>query len=254
MDAELAQYLHVSLLLWLRCAPLFVLTPYLAVGAAPGLWAGVLSWALAGALTPLVLAGCYAGSACAAVLSGGVTWSSAAAELISGVVLGLGLGLPCAAFRTTGAIAQALAGSQAAAVGSTSQLGRAAGLTALVVAVSAGMLSGVAQLLLSVSPPLSAAHAPALELLRPLSDLLVHAFELGVSLCGPLLLAAVFIAIFAGLCSRVAGLRLSSAGPALLPWLGIALVSLCVANWLESVPELVRAFAHSTTRLLGGLP
>jgi hypothetical protein len=112
----------------------------------------------------------------------------------------------------------------------------------------------VAQLLLSVAPPLSAASAPALDLLRPLSDLLVQAFEIGVSLCGPLLLAAAFIAIVAGLCSRIAGLRLASAGPALLPWLGIGLVSLCVATWLESVPELVRAFAHSTTRLLDGLP
>lgn len=254
MPAELTEYLHLSLLLWLRCAPVFVLTPYLAVGAAPGLWSAFLSWAFAGSLAPIVLAGCQPGSACAAVLSGGVTWGVASAELVSGMVIGLGLGLPCAAFRSTGAIAQALAGSQAAADSSKSLIGRALGLTALVVAAAAGALSGVSQLLLSVSPPLSAASAPGLELLRPLSELLVQAFELGVSLCGPLLLAALFIAIVFGLCSRVAGPQLASAGPVLLPWLGIALASLCVANWLESVPELMRAFAHSTTRLLDGLP
>jgi flagellar biosynthesis protein FliR len=124
----------------------------------------------------------------------------------------------------------------------------------LVVATSAGVLSGVAQLLLTVAPPLRAASAPSLDLLRPLSDQLVQAFEIGVSLCGPLLLAAAFVALVAGLCSRIAGLRFSSAGPALLPWLGIALVSLCVATWLDNVPELVRAFAHSTTRLLDRLP
>jgi flagellar biosynthesis protein FliR len=247
MAAQMTEYLQVSLLLWLRCAPVFVLTAYLAVGVRLGLWALVLSWACAGALAPIVLAG-------SAVLSGGVTWALAARELIAGVVIGLGLALPCAAFRSMGAIAHGLAGAQAAAPSSTSQLGRAAGLTALVLAVSAGVLSGVAQLLLSVSPPLSAANAPSLELLRPLSDLLVQAFELGVSLSGPLLLAAVFIAIVAGLCSRVAGLRLASAGPALLPWLGIGLVSLCVATWLDSVPEVVRAFAHSTARLLDRLP
>ncbi|HET8931883.1 MAG TPA: flagellar biosynthetic protein FliR [Polyangiales bacterium] len=254
MAAEVTLYLHVSLLLWLRCAPVFVLTPYLGVGAGPGVWTALLSWACAGALTPIVLAGCYAGSACAAVLSGGLTWGLAGAELVAGIVIGLGLGLPCAAFRGTGAIAQALAGSSAAAPSSMSQLGRAAGLTALVVAASAGVLSGVAQLFLSVAPPLSAASAPSLDLLRPLSDQLVQAFEIGVSLCGPLLLAAAFIALVAGLCSRIAGLRFSSAGPALLPWLGIALVTLCVATWLDSVPELVRAFAHSTTRLLDRLP
>jgi flagellar biosynthesis protein FliR len=157
-------------------------------------------------------------------------------------------------FRTLGAIAQALGGSQDAALGSVSQLGRLAGLIALVALEPLGAFTGVAQLLLTVSPPLSAAHAPSLLLLRPLSEQVLRAFELGVSLSGPLLLAAVFVALVAGLVSRVAGLRLSSVGPALLPWLGIAIVSLCVANWLDSLPDLVRAFAHSTTRLLNRIP
>jgi type III secretory pathway component EscT len=188
------------------------------------------------------------------VLSGGVTWELVAAELITGLVIALGLGLPCVVFRTLGTIAQALGGSQDAALGSTSQLGRLAGLTALVAIAALGGFTGVAQLLLTVSPPLSAAHAPAFVLLRPLSEQLLRAFELGVSLSGPLLLAAVFSALVAGLVSRVAGLRLASVGPALLPCLGIAIVSLCVANWLDSLPELVRAFAHSTTRLLDRIP
>jgi flagellar biosynthesis protein FliR len=254
MLPELVQYVQLTSLLWLRCVPLFLLTPYLAVGVVSVVWSGLLSWAFAGSLAPLVLAGCGADSACGAALSGGVTWELAVSELTSGVVIALGLGLPCAAFRTLGAIAQGLGGSQDAAASSTSQLGRLAGLIALVAIASAGGLTGVSQLLLTVAPPLTAAHAPALELLRPLSDQLLRAFELGVSLSGPLLLAAVIVAIGAGLVGRVSGLRLSSVGPALLPWLGIAIVSLCVANWLDSLPELVRAFAQSTTRLLNSIP
>jgi flagellar biosynthesis protein FliR len=130
----------------------------------------------------------------------------------------------------------------------------------LVGAVSLGALSGVSQWLLSL--PLSAAGAAQRDLLRPAlfrsaSDELVRAFGVGVSLAGPLLLGAIFAAIVVGLWGRLAGARLaphSSITPLLLPWLGIALVSLCVANWLDSVPELVRAFAQSVGRLLGGLP
>lgn len=246
MLEEILHFLHVAFFLWLRCAPLFLLTPYLAVGLTPGLGAALLSWAFAGSLTPLVLAGCAAGSPCAAVVGGGVTAAIVVSELTVGVVVALALGLPCVVFRTTGAVAQALAGPQPGA----SQLGNLAGLVALVVIASAGALSGGAQLLLSVSPPLSAAKAPELALLGPLSDQVVRAFELGVSLAGPLMLAAVMVALVAGLFGRVADLRLSSVGPASLPWLGIAIVCLCVANWLDSLPELVRAFARSTTQLL----
>lgn len=240
MIAELQHFLQVAGLLWLRCAPLFLLTPYLAVGLRPSLGPAFLSWAFAGSITPLVLA---AGAPPA------WTWQLVASELTVGLVLGLSLGLPCAVFRTTGAIAQGLAGSSAAAA-SDGGLSRLAGLFALVAIASAGALSGAADLLLSAAPPLSAAKAPGLELLRPLGDQLLRAFELGVSLCGPLLLAALFAALALGLTGRVAGPQLSSAGPALLPWLGIAIVSLCVANWLDSLPELVRAFARSTARLL----
>jgi type III secretory pathway component EscT len=238
---EILHFLHVTLFLWLRCVPLFLLTPYLAVGLAPGVWAALLSWAFAGSLAPLVLASC---DGCAAVV---FTPQTVISELSVGVVIALSLGLPCAAFRITGAIAQALAGSNAAA---GSELGKLAGLVALVAIASAGAFSGAADLLLTVSPPLSAAKAPDLSLLRPLSDQVLRAFELGVSLSGPLLLAAVVSALVAGLIGRGAGLQLSSVGPALLPWLGIAIVCLCVANWLDSLPELVRAFARNTTRLL----
>jgi len=182
----------------------------------------------------------------AAVVGGGVTLAIVAKELAVGVVVALALGLPCAVFRTTGAIAQALGSPQPGA----SQLGKLAGLVALVAIASASAWSGAATLLLSVSPPLSAAQPPDLALLRPLSDQVVRAFELGVSLAGPLMLAAVVVALIAGLIGRVAELRLASVGPASLPWLGIAIVCLCVANWLDSLPELVRAFARSTTQLL----
>lgn len=251
MLEEILHFLRVTFFLWLRCAPLFLLTPYLAVGLTPGVGAALLSWAFAGSLAPLVLAGCDAGSACAAVV---FTLQAVVSELTVGVVVALSLGLPCAAFRTTGAIAQALAGSNAAAGSDGSQLGKLAGLVALVAIASSGALSGAAELLLSVSPPLSAAaaaaKAPELALLRPLSDQVLRAFDLGVSLSGPLMLAAVVAALVAGIVGRVAGLQLSSVGPALLPWLGIAIVCLCVANWLDSLPELVRAFARNTTRLL----
>lgn len=241
MPEALQHFLHVAGLLWLRCAPLFFLAPYLAVGLRPSLGTAFLSWAFAGALTPIALAGS---------VSTAVSWQLIVRELTVGLVIGLSLGLPCAVFRTTGAIAQGLAGSNAAAESDGGQLGRLAGLVALVAIASAGAFAGAAELLLSTSPPLSAAKAPALELLRPLADQLLRAFELGVSLCGPLLLAAVFAALALGFVGRVAGAQLSSAGPALVPWLGIALVSLCVANWLDSLPELVRAFARNTAKLL----
>jgi flagellar biosynthesis protein FliR len=244
VSSELQPYLFVSLVLWLRCAPLFLLTPYLVLGVMPGVWGTALSWALAASLTPLVIAGGDVASV--------LTWAIVFRELTAGVVIALGLGLPLAAFRTTGAIAQALAGSGAAA--GVSLLGRAVGLTAMALAASAGVLCGVAQLLLSLLPPLRAANAPALDLLWPLSEQLLRAFDLGVSLCAPLLLAALLLAICAGLCGRIAGLSLSPIGSAFLPWLGIAVVSLCVANWLDSLPVLVRAFAQSTARLLDGLP
>lgn len=247
---EILRFLHVALLLWLRSAPLFLLTPYFAAGVTPFVWSGLLSWAFAGSLAPIVLAGCGAERACAAFLSGGLSWQLAVSELTVGVVIALSLGLPCLAFRTTGAIAQALAGSHDAAGSGGSQLGKLAGLIALVAIASAGALSGAAELLLTVIAPLSAAKAPSLSLLRPLSDQVLRAFELGVSLCGPLLLAALLVALVAGLLGRVAGQRLSSVGPLLLPFLGIAIVCLCVANWLDSLPQLVRAFARNTTRLL----
>ena len=241
MLEEILRFLNVAFRLWLRCAPLFLVAPYLAVGMTPGIWGALASWAFAGALTPLVLADA------AAVVGGGVTFEVVVIELTVGVVVALALGLPCAVFRTTGAIAQALGGGPQP---DASQLGKLAGLVALVSIASTGAFGGAAELLLSVSPPLRAAKAPELSLLRPLAEQVVRAFELGVSLAGPLMLAAVLVALVAGLIGRVADLRLSAVGPALLPWLGIAIVCLCVANWLDSLPELVRAFARSTTRLL----
>jgi flagellar biosynthesis protein FliR len=253
---QLAPYLDVSLRLWLRCAPVFLFTPYLAAGALPLLWGAALSWAFAGSLAPLVIAGCTADAACAAALSGGrfFGWGAAAGELVGGTVVALGVGLPLFAFRTLGSIAGALAGGGATA-GEDSQLGRVAALVAVVSALSADVLSGISRWLLTL--PLTAARPVQPELFRSLGDELLRAFDIGVSLAGPLLLGALIAAIFVGLWSRLAslsGARVSAVGPLLLPWLGIALVSLCVANWLDSVPELMRSFAESGARLLNGVP
>lgn len=253
--------LHVSVLLWARSAPLFLLTPYLAVGALPSLWGAALSWAYAGALTPLMLRACGAEAACAAALRHDLSWSAGAGELLVGSVIALGIGLPCLAFRTTGAIVQGLGGipspGTALGEGMSSKLGRAVGLTALVAAALADAWSGLSQLLLRLDPPLGAANftAPtARALLRPLAEQLLQAFSLGVSLSAPLLLAVVLAAALIGLLGRVAGARLTPLGPALWPWLGVALVSLCVANWLDVLPGIVRSFAQSAARLLAGLP
>ena len=250
MPDELLPYLHVSLLLWLRCLPLFLLVPYLAAGLVPGVWAALLSWGLAGSLAPIVLAGCHAGSACAAAVSAEGAFDLARTELVVGLVIALSLGLPCAALRSTGAIAQALGVRSVALDSQASSLGKVAGFVALIALAGAGVFSGVARLLLTVAPPLSAAKTPELSLLRPLSDQVVRAFELGVSLCGPVLIAALLVSLAAALVARVADLRLSSVGPALLPWLGLAIVCLCVANWLDSLPELARSFAREATRWL----
>lgn len=256
---QLTQFLDVSLRLWLRCAPLFLLTPFLAAGALPLLWGAALSWAFAGSLAPLVTAGCVSDATCAAALSGGhiFSWAAAANELIAGTVVALGVGLPLFAFRTLGSIAGALAGGSAAdaVAGGGSQLGRVAGTVAAVSALSSHALSGISRWLLTL--PLTAARPAQPELFRSLGDELVRAFDIGVSLAGPLLLGALVAAIFVGLWGRIAsisGARVSAVGPLLLPWLGIALVSLCVANWLDSVPELMRSFAESGARLLNGVP
>jgi hypothetical protein len=233
-----------------------VLTPYLALGALPIVWGGALSWAFAGTLTPIVVASCSAHNTCAAAWSGSghsLGLAVLGVELFKGLALALGIGLPAVAFRTTGAIAEALAGSARTAAGGVSPVGRAAGMIALVAAASAGGLSGIAGVVLALPAPLSAASPTPAALLRPLSDELVRALSVGVSLSGPLLLGALFAAIFAGLWTRLAGARLAPLGPVLLPWLGIALVSLCVASWLTALPELARTFAQSTARLLGGM-
>lgn len=267
MPEELVSYLQVCALLWLRCAPLFLLAPYLAVGAAPGVLGVALSGAFAFCLTPLVVQGCLAQASCTGVLSHALQWGSAARALLVGVVVAFGFGLPGVVLRTTGAITQALSGLPALGSAATntvsggaifqSQLGRAAGLAAVVAAAIADALSGLSQLLLSIAPPLGAADldpVAARELLLPMGQQLLRAFALGVSFSAPLLLGAIFAALLFGLLGRLGSARLSPVAPALLPWLGLGLVSLCVTNWLDSVPQLVRAFAQSMSRLLSGLP
>src|SRR5688500_9387958 len=105
MLEEILRFLHVAFVLWMRCAPLFLIAPYLAVGLSPGIWGALASWAFAGSLAPLVLAGCATGSPCAAVVGGGVTFDMVISELTVGLVIALSLGLPCAVFRSMGAVA-----------------------------------------------------------------------------------------------------------------------------------------------------
>lgn len=258
MIAEVAPYLHLSVLVWARCVPLFVLVPYLAVGVGPRIWGVALSWAYAGALTPLWMRGCGVDTACSQALQVELTWSMGAAQLLVGSVIALGVGLPCAAFRTSGSILQALVGWPAAGpAGPGSELGRVFGLSALVALALADAWSGVSRLVVGLEPALGAAvpAGPALrELLMQLGLQLLRAFALGVSLSAPMMLAALFVAVLLGLLGRLDGSRLLPRGPALLPWLGVGLASLCVANWLDVLPGVMRSFAQTTARLLAGLP
>lgn len=257
LDAHLQPSFHVAALLWLRCAPLFALIPLLAVGAVPGLGALALCSALAGALTPLVLQGCHAQAGCAASLASGLSWTGGGFELLMGLCIALGIGLPCLALRSSGAIALGLLGVPGEADSTHGRLGSALGFGALVAASHNDLGSGVAELLLQPAPQLSAAHLVPAQigpLLLALGRQLVHAVELGITLAAPLLLGAVLLTFVLGLLGRVVGPRFTVFGPSLLPWLGVGLISVCVANWLELLPQLLRSFAQTTLRLFSGLP
>jgi flagellar biosynthesis protein FliR len=257
LDAHFQASFHVGSLLWLRCAPLFALIPFLAVGAVPGLGALALCSALAGALTPLVLQGCRADAGCAASLASELSWAGAGFELLMGLCIALGIGLPCLALRSSGAIALGLMGVSAEADSTHGRLGSALGFGALVAASQDDLGSGVAELLLQPAPQLSAAHLAPEQLgplLLALGLQLIRAIELGVTLAAPLLLGAVLLTFSLGLLGRAVGPRFTALGPSLLPWLGVGLVSVCVANWLELLPQLVRSFAQTTMRLFSGLP
>lgn len=246
-QARLEALLTLGACLWVRSLGLFLLTPWLALGRAPALFGITLSLALACAVTPLCAAGPLP------TLEHGL-WLSLLGELGRGLVIALGCGLPFVVLRVTGGIVDSLTGALPDAAGS-GRLARLLGFAALVIAVSAGALSGALRLLLdqTVLPTFTEPHVRELGL--GLAELCWRAFALGVSLSGPVLLGATVTALLVGILGRVVpAAPVAPVGAALMPWLGLALLCLCLANWLDVVPELVRSFARSTTRLWAGMP
>jgi flagellar biosynthesis protein FliR len=82
-----------------------------------------------------------------------------------------------------------------------------------------------------------------------------RAFALGVDLSAPFLLGVIVAAALVGLLARVAPTApVQPLSLVLWPWLGLALVSLTLADTLALVPDLVRGFAQTSARLLTGMP
>jgi len=250
---ELEQALHLGLLVFARVVPLFVLTPYLAWGAASFGFALALGLGCACVVTPL----CWAASATSVSGSWALTIAS---ELVRGVIVALGIGLPFTSLRMAGGIAGSLLGVSNDPAATSGRLARLCALAAVAIAVGHSGLCGALRMLLDTDtlPPLGT-DLTAVESVRAsclaLARLSVEATALGVSLSGPILLGQLSIFWVAGALGRLAP-RASShtLGPAVLPWLGLALVTLALANWFDAVPELVRRFAQSTARLLASLP
>lgn len=235
-----------------RCLPLFWLTPALAFGITPGALGIALAGALGLALSPLYAAGLPLS---AAALAGAPLGLALAAELLRGTVLALGLSLPALALRLSGAITEGLFSADPAA--HSSKLGRLIGLAALVVAVSADGLLGALRLLLSDAPALPVQLSPesVRALFLPVSELVLSAFSLGVSLSGAVLLGSLLGALITGLLTRFsAAARPQDLGSAIWPGLGLALLCLSAPRWLNAVPALVREFARGSARILSGLP
>lgn len=99
------------------------------------------------------------------------------------------------------------------------------------------------------------AGEPALRgALASLTSWVLQAFELGVRLAAPILLAAFIVALLVGLATRVAAALVAPLGnSALLPWLGLGLFCLCTAGILDEVPSVVRLFDRETARVLDAL-
>ena len=245
---DVEQFLSCVLLAAARCLPLFWLTPALAFGVVPGFSGVALALAAGCTLTPL-----YAASLPLSAAGDIGLWLAALAELSRGAVIALGLSLPALVLRQSGAIAEGLFSLRADAAEGSS-LGRLCGLGALAVAASADGLSGALQLLLT---DLGAAP-PGVDwgaLFLPLARLIVEAFELGLRLSFALLLGSLLGALLLGILGRLeTRARPEGVGAALWPGLGLGLLCLSAARWLEAVPELMRGFAQSTARLLAGLP
>jgi type III secretory pathway component EscT len=243
-EREIVRGLWALALLWARCAPAFLFVPWLVFQARSVLIALALSLACALALWPLTF---VAGSPAPS------SWVALGAELVRGSVIAFGCAAPFLVLTLAGAIADGLRGP--AAVGG-SMLGRGLGFLGLVTAVSAAFLPGVARLLLEPSRPSAAASWDGLRALaRDSSQLLFGAIELAVSMSAPIWLGVLAGALALSLLSRAAGSASARfAAPVLLPYLGLALVCLTAATWLDAVPELVQRFAHETARYLQAWP
>jgi flagellar biosynthesis protein FliR len=248
---ELQRLLVCGVLAWARCLPLFWLTPALGMGVVPGGLGLALALGLGLALTPLYAAGLPLSAAA----FGPTLWLAAGAELVRGGVIALGLSLPALVLRLSGAITEGLFGWDTAA--RSSKLGRLTGLAALVVAASADGHLGALRLLLSDPPvlPTRLGFTNVRELLMPVSQLLVQAVGLGVSLSGALLLGSLLGVLIMGILARLsASARPQELGAALWPGLGLSLLCLSAPRWLSAVPDLLRGFAQGTARILSGLP
>jgi flagellar biosynthesis protein FliR len=252
-ESELQAGFEVCVWLWARVLPLFVLVPYLALGVAPAIFGIAFSLGFACVATPLCVRVGIAAS------TGAFAWT-VAAELVRGACVACGCGLPLLVLRIGGAVADTLSGSSLEPAAGGGRLARVSGWAGLVTAASAGGLLGALRLLLEpgVLPPLGTPLADVgrlRELLWSLSELSLRAIVLGIRLSAPLWLGAFALAIVLGVCIRVyPGAVLRALGASLWPWLGVALLCLALAHWLELVPEMMRAFAQSTTRLLTALP
>jgi flagellar biosynthesis protein FliR len=251
--AELEQGLALASLVWARAAPLFLLAPWLVVRARPSLIAFALSVASACALLPLVWPG-----QSSVPLLGVPLMAAGARELVRGSVLALGCALPFSVFESTGVWADSLRGGMPAQ-GGPSVLGQLFAWAALVLALLASAHLGVVRLFVSTldSAPLGADLAGDSALRGALSSLtgwVLQAFELGVRLASPILLAAFIVALLVGFATRVAaGLVAPLGNTALLPWLGLGVLCLCSSGILDEVPSVVRLFEHETVRVLAAL-
>jgi flagellar biosynthesis protein FliR len=235
----------VFALTWLRALPLFMLTPYLALGWLPGLLEIALSLGSAWAITPLSAAGGE---------SVGVFWPAAVGELVRGVVAAIGCGLPLAAIRSSGAIADALGGWSLDPVQGDGKLARIVGLGALAIAVAADGLTGALGLVFDTGAGVRA-DLDARALLLPLAWLALRAFVLGVSLAAPLLLGALAVGSVLAILVRVGETpQLRALGVAAAPWLTIGLLSVSLAHWFSALPAIVRGFVQSALRVWAGLP
>jgi flagellar biosynthesis protein FliR len=255
-----AQPQHVLAIWALSCArvaPLCLLAPWLAFGrGALGLGL-LLSVLAAGAFLPIALAG-TAITPDAASLD---LLYACGLELLRGSLLAVGAALPFSVLSASGVLSDALRVGLPAAyaqAGASSLLGELLGRAGLTLCLFASLHLGFVRLFAETlqSAPLGAAiGGSALRaVLLELGMLVVRAFELSVQLTVPLLLAMFVLALVVGLLMRVAVLPLAPvAAPVLLPWLGLAVICLGSAQFLERTPDLVRLFARESTRLLHAL-